>query len=76
MKCVETEEGRAFLEQIEAFIQTYDFRGAEDREISFPRWGDDPTLLLAVLKLLVQAPMQTGPEARKTKYGQTEKSYP
>ena len=59
----ETEEGRAFLKKVEAFIKSYDFRGAEDREISFPRWGDDPTLLMDVLKFLVQADDETAPEA-------------
>ncbi|MBW1829588.1 MAG: hypothetical protein JRI74_09230 [Deltaproteobacteria bacterium] len=59
----ETEEGRVFLKRIEAFIEDYDFRGAEDREISFPRWGDDPTLLIDVLKFLVQADDETTPEA-------------
>jgi pyruvate,water dikinase len=58
----ETEEGRVFLKRIEAFIEDYDFRGAEDREISFPRWGDDPTLLIDVLKFLVQADDETTPE--------------
>jgi pyruvate,water dikinase len=59
----DTEEGRGFLKRIDAFIKSYDFRGAEDREISFPRWGDDPTLLIDVLKLLVQADDKTAPDA-------------
>lgn len=55
----EVEEGQAFLKQIGEYARKYEFKGAEDRELSFPRWGDDPGLLTDVLKLLVG----TGDEA-------------
>lgn len=54
--------GREFAAELESFLQTYAFRGAEDREISFPRWGDDPVLLLNVLKFLVSAGEESEPE--------------
>jgi pyruvate,water dikinase len=59
----ETTSGREFAAELEAFRQTYAFRGAEDREISFPRWGDDPALLIDVLKLFVGVPDDAAPEA-------------
>ncbi len=53
--------GRVFAEEFELFCQTYAFRGAEDREISFPRWGDDPALLVNVLKMFVASGDQADP---------------
>ncbi|UCF57580.1 MAG: hypothetical protein JSW15_03695 [Deltaproteobacteria bacterium] len=55
-------EGQAFLKEMEQFLEKYAFKGAEDREISFPRWGDDPTLLIGMLKILVQAGDEAAPE--------------
>ena len=55
--------GTEIAVEIETFRKTYDFRGAEDREISCARWGDNPSLLINVLKLLVAAPDQSDPEA-------------
>lgn len=55
--------GRKFAAELEAFLRTYAFRGAEDREISFPRWGDDPVLLVNVLKLMLSAEDECEPEA-------------
>jgi pyruvate,water dikinase len=57
------EEGKVFGRELEAFLKAYDFRGAEDREISFPRWGDDPTLLVDVIKIFLQAGDEADPEA-------------
>lgn len=55
--------GRTFAAELEGFLHTYAFRGAEDREISFPRWGDDPVLLVNVLKLMLSAGDECEPEA-------------
>jgi len=60
-------EGRTFLEHMEQFRNKYAFRGAEDREISFPRWGDAPNLLLDVLQLFIQAGDEAEPEAAERK---------
>lgn len=61
------EEGKMFLEHMEQFRQKYAFRGAEDREISFPRWGDTPNLLIDILKILIQAGEEAKPEATERK---------
>ena len=57
----DSDEGQKFLRECEAFSSEYDFRGAEDREISFPRWGDDLALLTGILKTFVQAGDQVSP---------------
>jgi phosphohistidine swiveling domain-containing protein len=62
-ECHRSDAGREFLKELESFRQTYAFRGAEDREISFARWGDDPVLLVNVLKLMVSAGDECEPEA-------------
>ncbi|MBQ75363.1 MAG: hypothetical protein CMQ20_10135, partial [Gammaproteobacteria bacterium] len=59
----DSEEGISFLHECEGFSLEYDFRGAEDREISFPRWGDDPELLTGILKTFVQAGDNVSPAA-------------
>jgi len=59
----DSEEGRALAAELKGLCRTYDFRGAEDRELSFPRWGDDPGLLLYMLKLFVQAADEAAPDA-------------
>ncbi len=59
----ESAAAREFADELEIFRQTYAFRGAEDREISFPRWGDDSTLLVNVLQLFVAAGDEAEPEA-------------
>jgi len=59
----ESPGGWKFAAEFESFRQTYAFRGAEDREISFPRWGDDPVLLVNMLKILVSAGEESEPEA-------------
>lgn len=56
-------EGKAFREQMERFRQDYAFRGAEDREISFPRWGDGPDQLIDILKIFVQTGDENEPGA-------------
>tara|TARA_B100001964_G_scaffold202945_1_gene231623 strand:+ start:6075 stop:8705 length:2631 start_codon:yes stop_codon:yes gene_type:complete len=60
-KLPDSEEGLAFLHDCEEFRREYDFRGAEDREISFPRWGDDLELLTGILKTFVQAGDKVSP---------------
>jgi len=62
-----TDEGKTFLECMEQFRQKYAFRGAEDREISFPRWGDDPSLLINILKIFIQAGSGADPEVTDKK---------
>jgi pyruvate,water dikinase len=53
-KLESSREGRVFLEEFEAFRREYAFKGAEDREISVPRWGDDRELLVEILKTFAQ----------------------
>ncbi len=64
-KLRQSSAGTAFLAEFEAFRRRYLFRGAEDREISFPRWGDDPTLLIRVLQMFLAAPGDAEPQARE-----------
>jgi len=59
----DSEKGRALAAELKGLCRTYDFRGAEDRELSFPRWGDDAELLLNMLKLFVQAGDEAAPDA-------------
>jgi pyruvate,water dikinase len=59
----ESPAGQKLTAELESFRRTYAFRGAEDREISFPRWGDDPVLLVNVLKLMLSAGDECEPEA-------------
>lgn len=66
-KLSDTDEGTTFLEGMEQFRQKYAFRGAEDREISFPRWGDTPNLLIDILKIFIQAGDEAEPEATERK---------
>ncbi|MHC1605133.1 MAG: PEP/pyruvate-binding domain-containing protein [Candidatus Methanofastidiosia archaeon] len=43
------------LEAFNDFLQSYGHR-SHTREIFFPRWGDDPTMVVDVLKALVSSP--------------------
>jgi pyruvate,water dikinase len=56
------EEGRSFLEHMEQFRRKFAFRGAEDREISFRRWGDSADLLIEILKIFIQAGDEMEPQ--------------
>ena len=62
-----TEDGKRFVDHMEQFRQKYAFRGAEDREISFPRWGDAPNLLIDILKIFIQAGDEAEPESTEKK---------
>jgi phosphohistidine swiveling domain-containing protein len=66
-RLAEFDEGRDWLRRIEEFRKRYDFRGAQDREISFPRWGDDIHLLMDVLKVFVCSAEGSDPEATRRK---------
>jgi pyruvate,water dikinase len=62
-----SEKGRALAAELNGMCRRYDFRGAEDRELSFPRWGDDSGLMLSMLKLLIQAGDESAPDVAQEK---------
>lgn len=59
----ESQEGHRFLQEVLEYAKRYEFRGAEDRDIVFPRWGDDPGLLIDMLKILLDSSQENEPRA-------------
>jgi phosphohistidine swiveling domain-containing protein len=55
-----------FKEEFDRFLEDYGHR-SHTREVYFPRWGDDPTLVVEVLKALVQSPVLDLDEVERRK---------
>ncbi len=58
----ESEAGRGFWEQLQAFIKKYRYMSPIDEDLSLPRWDEDPSFVLATLKSYVGQPDDKGPE--------------
>jgi len=50
-----TPAGRAFWEEVEAFIRRYRYMGRVDEDLAQPRWDEDPSLVLTTLQAYVRA---------------------
>jgi pyruvate,water dikinase len=64
------DEGRAFLEQYEEFMEMGFFRGHADRDIYYARRIEDPNLDYRALLLLVNTDEVESPEAREERLRQ------
>ncbi|HYD54639.1 MAG TPA: PEP-utilizing enzyme, partial [Gemmatimonadaceae bacterium] len=52
----------AFVDAFESFLRTFGFHGADELELSSPKWGTDPTLALGIVERLRHAPADRAPE--------------
>jgi pyruvate,water dikinase len=43
------QEGRAFLEELQDFIERFDYRCSEEPEISVPRWSETPDFVMSMV---------------------------
>lgn len=67
LKSLDHEPGlKSFRKEFEIFLQEYGHR-SHTREVYFPRWGDDPTLVVDVLKALVRSPVLDLDEVERRK---------
>lgn len=64
------EEGREFLTQYEAFLETNGARGHADRDIYYPRRIEDPMIDYQALRLLATADSMESPEEREERLKQ------
>ena len=60
-----SEEGRAFLEEHRAFIRQHPHRGHSDRDIIFPRRGEDPAVDYPVFQSFLNIESTATPEERE-----------
>ena len=56
-----------FLRKFEAFLQTYGHRGNFESDWSLPRYNEDPTSLLSVIRVHVHTPNSITPEEIRTR---------
>jgi phosphohistidine swiveling domain-containing protein len=67
LRNLEDEGGlESFKKEFDIFLQEYGHR-SHTREVYFPRWGDDPTLVVDVLKALARSPVLDLDEVEKRK---------
>ena len=57
-------EGQRFWQELEDYIQDFRYMAASDEDLSFPRWDEDPTVVLRILKAYVGASSGENPEER------------
>lgn len=57
-----SEAGRAFAGDLDAFVARYGHRGGAERDAYHPRWRDDPALVLASMRLMVDLDDADSPE--------------
>ncbi len=55
MHLIETEDGQALWEQIEAFLAEYGHSAVQEFELAAPRWRDDPSAILNALQAQARA---------------------
>jgi pyruvate,water dikinase len=53
-----SERGQRLLQGIDDFLATHYHRGANYKDVIWPRWGDDPHLLLATLRIYLDPAME------------------
>jgi phosphohistidine swiveling domain-containing protein len=58
-----TEEGRKFLEALAAFLIRHGARTVEEFELASPRWREDPTFVLTVIRNYLHADPSFNPSA-------------
>lgn len=61
-RLTDTEEGREFLAQYQAFLHVYGSRGSADRDIYYPRREEDPGLDNAAFRLIANSSREESPE--------------
>jgi pyruvate,water dikinase len=59
-----TKPGRAFWEQIQAFLARYHYMAPVDEDLSEPRWDEDPSFVLSTLKAYAMADESLDPTRR------------
>jgi pyruvate,water dikinase len=73
----EIASGRAFWNQIEAFLAEHGHSAAQEFELAAPRWRDDPTMVLKALQAQVRAdvraPAADPSEVRQKAVAQVER---
>jgi pyruvate,water dikinase len=57
-----SEAGRHFLKSVQEFAAARPHRGTSDRDILQPRWGDDPEMLLAQVRVFVRGAFVEDPQ--------------
>jgi pyruvate,water dikinase len=48
-------EGRAFLERLERFLETYGHRGTKDLDLGHPSWKEDPSFIHQMIRSYLKA---------------------
>jgi len=56
LRLAETPLGRAFLREIDLFLKRHGQRAAREAELSTPRWAEDPSFVIEMLKTHLAAP--------------------
>lgn len=52
-----------FVDAFESFLRTFGFHGADELELSSPKWGSEPILALRIIERLRHAPAERDPRA-------------
>jgi pyruvate,water dikinase len=61
MACERTSAGREFAARLQAYLQRFSFLAANDEDLSCPRWADDASFPLGILKNFVQGESSEDP---------------
>ncbi len=64
LRFLETSEaGRAFAQDLRAYLDRYGYMASADEDLSAPRWSEDATFVLSTLKSFVIGGIEEDPEA-------------
>lgn len=68
-RLAESDEGRAWLERLDRFLDENGQRGPGEFDLERPRWSDDPTMVLGLVRSELREPAKEGIDARLVRLG-------